>query len=318
MREGRGLNDQSDFSARRLQAGSRFRGPIAKAAGLLILSAFFSTLESALVRWLGESVAIGQIMLVRGGTQVILAFFAALLLSGMGLASLKTTRYGGHAARGLLACVAWWLYYKSFTLLDLALATTISFTIQLFVVLFAWPVLKERVTPRAIGAAFVGFGGVVVATRLWESGPANEGALYGLAAAALGALMILITRSLSLTEKTSTILFYMACLVTLSAIPQVLIDWRPLDAAQWTALLALGLLGTTSTMLLIDAYRLAEASRLAPYPYSRFVFAAIIGSLAFGDSLTLATLAGAALIVLSNLEPFLPGGSGRTKAGGKT
>lgn len=291
-----------------------------KAAGLLVLSSFFSTLESALVRWLGESVTIGQIMLFRGGEQVVLAFLA-VLLSGAGLASLHTKRIGGHAARGLLACVAWWLYYKSFTLLDLALATTISFTIQLFVVLFAWPILREKVSGRSIAAAFLGFAGVLVATRLWEGGQANAGALYGLTAAALGALMILITRSLSLTERTSTILFYMACLVTLSAIPQAMTEWRPIDATQWAALIGLGFLGTMSTMLLIDAYRLAEASRLAPYPYSRFVFAAIIGSVAFGDRLTLATLLGAGLIVLSNLEPFLPGGSSRrqtSKAGEET
>lgn len=277
----------------------------------MVTSSFFSTIEAAIVRSLGEAASIGQILLFRGGEQVVLAFAAAVIFSGQGLAGLATRRIGGHAARGLLACVAWWCYFKSFILLDLPLATTISFTLQIFVVLFAWPVLREKVTGRAVAATLVGFAGVLVATRLWEGGPVNVGVIYGLSAAALGALMILITRSLSLTEKTSTILFYMAVFVTLSAAPQAWADWRPLGLREWAGLATIGFLGTIATMLLINAYRLVEASRLAPYPYSRFIFAAIIGMAVFGDQLTLATLAGAGLIVLSNLEPFLPGGRRR-------
>lgn len=282
------------------------RRSLLRPALLLILSSLFATLESVLVRGLGDSVGIGQILLFRGGEQAVLALLVGAVLNGEGAAMLRTSRLGGHAARGLLACVSWWAYFRTFALLDLPLATTVTFTTQLFVVLFAWPVLRERVSGRSLAATLLGFAGVVVAARLWESGSANLGVFYGLACSAGGALMILITRSLSQTDRTSTILFYMAVVVTITAVPQAAWDWRPLDLWRWIALVSIGLLGTTSTALLIEAYRLAEAPRLAPYPYSRLIFAALLGFLIFDDRLTLATIVGAALIVASNLEPLLP------------
>ena len=47
----------------------------------------------------------------------------------------------------------------------------------------------------------------------------------------------------------------------------------------------------------MEAYRRAEASALAPYVYTRLVFAAALGTWLFGDVIAGSTVAGALLIV---------------------
>jgi drug/metabolite transporter (DMT)-like permease len=120
----------------------------------------------------------------------------------------------------------------------------------------------------------------------------------------MGAVMVLITRSLSFTERTETIMFYMALVVFLSAIPQSLLDWPPLDPELLMWLALMGLSGTLGAWLMVEAYRLAEPSALAPYAYTRLVFAAVLGTWLFGDVIAGSTVAGAMLIVGSNLALF--------------
>jgi drug/metabolite transporter (DMT)-like permease len=52
---------------------------------------------------------------------------------------------------------------------------------------------------------------------------------------------------------------------------------------------------------MVEAYRYAEASTLAPFPYLRLVFSAMTGMLLFGEAVRLETFLGAGLIVASAL-----------------
>ena len=121
--------------------------------------------------------------------------------------------------------------------LPLALATTLSFSSQLFVLLLVWPMLRERVTRPQLVSTLLGFIGVLVAAGIWNPMSLDWNVMYGLTSALLGAVMILITRSLSFTERTGTIMFYMALVVFLTAIPQCLFDWTPLHVRSLALLL---------------------------------------------------------------------------------
>jgi drug/metabolite transporter (DMT)-like permease len=52
---------------------------------------------------------------------------------------------------------------------------------------------------------------------------------------------------------------------------------------------------------MVEAYKRAEASALAPYPYTRLVFSAAAGVLIFGESVAARTFVGAGLIIASSL-----------------
>jgi drug/metabolite transporter (DMT)-like permease len=275
------------------------------AATLLVFSALFATVESVILRMVGDIASQGQVLLFRSGGQVVVALALGGAFTGAGAAMVRTTRLRAHLWRGSLAAISWWCYYMNFKSLDLALATTLTFTSQLFLLVLAAFIAGERITTGRAVATFVGFAGVVVAAGLWNPGTADWRIVYGLTNAFLGAVMILITRSLSQTDRTETIMLYMAGVVLLSSIPQAMVDWRPLTSGHLTILITMGLLGTTSTFLMVEAYRRAETSALAPYPYSRLIFAAALGAWVFGDRIATATVVGALLIIASNLQPLL-------------
>lgn len=272
---------------------------------LLVGASFFGTLETVFIRLIGEQMSLGQILLFRAGAQVVLVSLLAGAFTGNGLSVMRTKRIWGHLSRGCLASVAWWCAFMSFRTLELPLATTLSFSSQLFLLVLAWPMLGERVTPARVAATLLGLSGVLVALEMWKPSGLDWRVSYGLTSAFLGAIMILITRSLTFTERTDTIMFYLAGVVFLSAIPQAIVTWRPMEFRDMAFLAGLSLSGTLATYLFVEAYRRAEASALAPYPYSRFVFAAVLGYFIFSDPIRPATLVGAVMIALSNVLPIV-------------
>jgi drug/metabolite transporter (DMT)-like permease len=275
------------------------------AAPLLITAAFFGTLEATFIRLIGDRLGLGQMLIFRSGAQVLLVCALGGMFTGKGVGMLRTARLRGHIARGSLSAIVWWCTFMNFRSLDMPLATTLSFSSQLFILLLAWPVIGERITAEKAVMAFIGFLGVVVAVELWNPSGLDWRIAYGLTGSCLGALMILITRSLSLTDKTETIMFYMALIVFLSAVPQAALDWRPIDSGLLAELVLLSVFGTMGTFLMVEAYRRAEASALAPFPYTRFIFAVTLGHMVFGDPIKTATIAGAGLIAFSNILPIL-------------
>ncbi len=271
-----------------------------------------------MIRLIGEQMSLGQILMFRAGAQVLLVSMLAGMLTGNGVAVLRTKRIWGHLSRGALASVAWWCGFMSFRLLELPLATTLSFSSQLFLLLLAWPMLGERVTRSRIGATLLGLAGVLVALEMWRPGGIDWRVSYGLTSAFLGAIMTILTRSLTFTERTETIMFYMAGVVFLSAVPQAVVTWVPLRPHTIALMTLLALSGTMATFFFVEAYRRAEASALAPYPYSRFIFAAFFGYIIFADPIRPATIVGAVLIVIGNLLPVLLERRSRSSARGDT
>lgn len=272
---------------------------------MIVASMFMTTLEAVFLRYLANTASQAQVLLFRSGMQLVLvAIIGPLMLGSVG-ALLRTSRIRAHMLRGGLAAVSWWCYFMSFKTLPLALATTLTFSSQLFVLLLVWPLLRERVTRPQLLSTLVGFVGVLIAAGLFTPTTIDWRVAYGLASAFMGAVMILITRSLSFTDKTETILFYMALAVFLSAIPQCFLDWQPLEFRSTALLLTMALAGTLGAWLMVEAYRHAEASSLAPYTYVRLVFAAALGAWLFADTIAPSTVAGALLIVASNVAMAL-------------
>ena len=266
------------------------------APAMVAASSAMMALESLFARLLAGLASQGQILLFRSGMQVLLVLVVCIVTSGgIGMA-VRTQRLRLHLQRGAMAAVSWWCYFMSFKTLTLPLATTLTFSSQLFVLLLVWPMLRERVTLPQLLAAMVGFCGVLVAAGIWNPARLDWNVGYGLASALMGAVMLLMTRSLSFTDRTETILFYMGLAVFVSAIPQCLLDWPELDTRGWIYLHLLALTGTLGAWMMVEAYRHAPPSALAPFNYARLVFAAVLGYLVFGERIAATTLIGATLI----------------------
>lgn len=271
-----------------------------RGALLLMAGAVFFTGEVVAVRYLGGRASDGQIVFARAVVQfAVVALWIALREPAL----VRTRRPALHLLRGLTSLLCWWLYYRSFQALDLALATILTFTTSLFVVLLAGPILGERVGRLRWAMTVLGFAGIAVATGPDVAGAqaAPLGVAAGLGAALAASALIFQNRILARTEPTATIMFYIGLVATLGTLPVMLAAWRPLEAEAALLLALSGGLGTAGMVFTIEAYRVGEVSALAPFPYLRLVFSAAAGMLLFAEMPGVHTLAGAVLIVISAL-----------------
>lgn len=270
---------------------------------LLIGVIALATLETVLLRWLGDQISMGQTLLARAGVQLVVISFIGLGLQRRGRELFRTQRLGGHLGRSVMAAVAWLCYYTSFQVLPLGLATTLTFSSQFFVLLLSRPILRERVSLGSVVGTTVGFAGVLVSTGLWDPQQSDWRIIFGFISSLLGAFMLLMTRSLTFTESTDTILFYMPLVVFFTALPQAWLDWRPLTVQTGGLLLLFGLVGTLASWGHVQAYRHGRPSVLAPWTYLRLGMGVGAGAWFFGDPLTMAMAAGVGLILLGALIP---------------
>lgn len=273
--------------------------PIARAVLLATFSAFLFTLETIVVKAIA-GVPLATIVLARAFGQLAWTF-PALAREGAGL--LRTSQLRLNLLRGALSGVSWYMYFLSFSLLPLALATVLAFTSVLFVTALAGPVLGETVRWRRWTATLIGFGGVAVMLQPWNEAapPIGWPAVAGILSAFIGAAITLTTKMLARSERTGTIMFYIGLVTTLMTLPVALpgLAWP----GWWNLLLLLltGLCGPFAMHVWINALRMADASLLAPVTYVRLVFAAGFGLALFGEVPDIWLGLGAAVIVASTL-----------------
>jgi S-adenosylmethionine uptake transporter len=207
-----------------------------------------------------------------------------------------------HVLRSAVAACMATLFFWGLVRMPMAEAMALSFIAPLIALYLAAVLLNERIRASAVIASLFGIGGddSHAAARFNHGGDLAASG-WGLAAVLLSAVfyawnLILQRQQALLAGPVEVALFQNLCvaLIFLVAAP-----WL----AAWPAPEALGditaaaLLAAISLMLLTWGYARAEAQALVPIEYSGFVWAALFGWLWFGESVTLATLAGTALIV---------------------
>jgi drug/metabolite transporter (DMT)-like permease len=185
----------------------------------------------------------------------------------------------------------------------LATATSIMFTSPILVTALSVPLLKERVgMRRALGVA-AGFLGALVIVRPGVAG-LGIGALFLVIAALLNANYQILTRKVRVHDQPMTSLFYTAAVgaVVTSLIAPLMWEWPTVSG--WTLFALSGLFGCVGHLCLIQAFRRAPASVVAPFSYSSLLWATLSGWFIFGEWPDLWTWIGAALIIASGLYIF--------------
>lgn len=259
--------------------------------------ALYST-HDVLVKILGTTMSVVQIV-----------FFAALLsfplLSILMLrdpqpATLRAQNPGWLALRtfGVVSSAA--LGFYAFTVIPFAQAYAMLFATPLLVTLLSVPVLGERVGLRRGIAVAVGLSGVLIVLR-----PGLEavtlGHLAGLASALCASLVGLSSRKIGHQERLSVLILWplMATVVVMgAALPLVYVPLTLIDLGLITGV---AVLGFGAMLLMILAYRRAEAALVAPMQYSQMLWAVFYGALVFNEWPDAWTLVGAGVIIASGL-----------------
>ncbi len=210
-----------------------------------------------------------------------------------------------HVARSVSAAISILIFFWGLVRVPLAQGIALSFIAPLIGLGLAALFLKEKVTQRAFGGSVLAFAGVLIilaAQPTTARGPeamAGSGAI--LVAAVFYAINLVLSRRQSQTAGPVEVVFFFNFIALgLYGLGAPLMARLP-DLAHVPLILAAACTSIVSIMLLAWAYARAEAQVLMPVEYTAFVWAALLGWWAFGEHVTLATLAGAALIVIGCL-----------------
>lgn len=244
--------------------------------------------------------SVGQLLLLRAGAG--LAVMAPLIWHDRAVLP-SIERPGLQIVRIVIATLEVATFFLATRYLPLADVTTFYLASSLFVTVGAGLFLGETVDrPRLIAVA-IGFVGVIVALQP-SSQSVSWAALIAIAASALFAALMLITRSLRNTPDMVLAAQQFIGTAALGAVlaPAGWITPRPLD---WLWFAMAGIVSAGGLLCVNRSLRLAPASVVVPYQYSMIIFAAVFGYLFFGDVPTPATLVGVAIIIGAGLFIFL-------------
>jgi drug/metabolite transporter (DMT)-like permease len=260
----------------------------------------FIALADAMAKVLGESMASPQVVWLYL-VSVLTALMIYLLLTRQNFRKLAQTKKPRlQIARGLSILGSLTFIFASLQYLPLAEATVINFTGPLFMVALAGPMLGERVGWRRWAAVIVGLAGAMIVVR-----PGSDvfqwAALLPIGSAMFFALFQLLTRKLAGHDGAFTTLFYTQIVAAGGAVLAAPFFWTPVTLYQLGFAFLAGCVGLAAHLCMFNAFRLADASLLAPINYTRIVASVLLGYWIFGNLPDIYTILGGAVIIGSGL-----------------
>jgi len=231
-----------------------------------------------------------------------------LIRSNGGFATLGTSRPIQHIGRNLVHYGAQLGWFFALTLIPLGQVVSIEFTMPIWTAILAASFLGERITIWKVTAIVLGLIGVIVIVRP-ATGEINQGQLIALAAAVGFGISVAMMKSLTRTEKTVAIIFWMLVIQSAAGLLPSLYVWKWPSVTTWGWIVAIAFCGTFSHYCMARAMLHADATVVLPMDFLRVPLTATVGWLIYSERLDLFTVLGAALILtgnLLNLKPSTP------------
>ncbi len=262
--------------------------------GLWIVCTLSMTLAG---RELSRELPVPQIMALRSIMAAIAITPFVLWSRG---AVFRTRKSGLHFIRNLSHFGAQFFWFVAVALIPLAEVVSIEFTMPIWTAILAGIFLGEQLTRLRVAAVVVGFAGILIIVRPRLT-PVGLGQLAALYAAVVFAVSLVMTKSLTRTDESLTIVVYMFALQAVIGLIPALEVWVWPSPEKWPWLLALGIAGTASHFCLAKAIASADATVVIPMDFLRVPVTAVAGWLLYSEGISLYLVAGAALILFGNI-----------------
>jgi len=250
-----------------------------------------------------------------------------VLLVGLSIWKVPLKQTGGKFSlllfRGSIGFIALLAYFYIMAHIPLGEAVTYNKTSPIFVAIFAYIFLNEKLHKSALLAIVVGFVGIVLVAQP-EGGNFDKYDVLGIFSGIGAALAYTSIRELRKYYDTRAIVMSfmgvgtVAPLLLMLATPYVSVseefDWMFAEfvmpqGVEWGYVTAVGIFATMSQLLMTKAYELTKAGIVGTISYSNIVFAVVIGVL-LGDPIpNIWTTLGIILVIMSGLLVALPKGN---------
>jgi S-adenosylmethionine uptake transporter len=267
-----------------------------KGALWFVLSLLVSSSGDVLMKYLGSSVHPYQVVFLR-------FLFATILLTPwlyIKRSSFVTKRISLHFIRGaLLFCgISFWC--MGLNVVKISLATTINFTIPIFVAILAVIFLKEKFNIFRLSATLLGFVGIILAMNP-ASSDFNMISLALLISAFMFASLDVINKKFVTDESTMSMLFYSNVFTTLLSFIPAMYVWVSITWQDLFMFILLGLVANLILYCLLKSFEIVDASSVAPYRYVELIFSASLGYIFFGEIIDSHIVSGAIIIIIATL-----------------
>jgi drug/metabolite transporter (DMT)-like permease len=270
--------------------------PLRAAIAMLIAVAFFALMDAGL-KLLSPHYPSLQLAALRGVSALPLVLVWALL--SVGARGLLRVHWPLHLLRGALGVAMMVGFVYGLRTLPLSTAYAITFVSPLLVTAMAVPFLREKVGPRRWIAIAIGLVGVLVVLR-----PTGEGMLTLAGFAVLGAAVCyaaaaITVRMLAQRDSTQAMVFWFLLILSVGAGALALHDWAPMRAEHWWIVAGIGITGALAQVALTEAFRVGEASLIAPLEYSALLWGVLLDLALWQTLPDGVTWIGAAIIIAS-------------------
>ncbi len=261
-----------------------------------VFSLLVSSGNDIITKYLSANLSVYQVVFLRFmfGTLVLLPF----MLYNKG--SFKTKVIGVQFLRGLLLFGGMLLWCKGLTLVKVSTATVINFTIPIFVLILAALILKETFNIVRFMATVFSLIGIVL-VLMPSSSDFNVLSVLLVVSALMFASLDVINKKFISNEGMLVMLFYSSFFtMLLSAVPAYM-TWIVPSKSDVILFFVLGIGANLILYCLLKAFKIVEASFVAPYRYLEFIFSAVMGYVFFVEVPDKTTFYGAIVIVISTL-----------------
>jgi S-adenosylmethionine uptake transporter len=261
------------------------------------------TLMDAMIKQLSPRYPTLQIAFLRFAFGMVGAV-AYALWTRPGRPTRDATLYNG--LRAALVVLTATTFFYALSLLPLADAIALSFISPVLTALMGALILGERLDWRIAVALVAGLLGMllIVGGKLGSTGLGPEvliGAAAVLLSAVAYALNIIMLRHRATRDPLAQIILFQNAGPTLILLLPALWVWVTPTLVDLGQFAICGTLGVVAHTMLAHAFARIEAAKLAPIAYVTLVWGVLFGFLFFAEVPGLATLSGAALIVIGTL-----------------
>jgi drug/metabolite transporter (DMT)-like permease len=252
------------------------------------------------VRVLSFEIDPRMIVLLRFGFTSFGLIVAVAILSDL-RSKLQFSRPRLHLIRGLCMAISTHLGFYAIANMELVTVTVLFFMVPIFATGLSGFINGEHAGPRRIAAIAASFIGVLLILKPGYQ-PLNLAVFAALLSSVLFAFALVTSRRLAGADGSFSVLFSSVMITTLFTLPLALPVWQiPQSSSGW--MFVAMLVGTGLLRLLADiqAYKLGEASVLAPITYLRLILIGASAYVMFGEVPDRFAVLGTIVIVASAL-----------------
>ena len=204
-----------------------------------------------------------------------------------------------HALRTIFIVSAMTCFFFAIREIPLATAFGGYFIGPVIASVLAVLLLRERMTMKRGVAVCLGFIGALLIVQ--PGIEVQTGSLFALASGTLFACYLVATRMAAQADPPLVTLTFQCVFGALLLTPLAALNWSWISLETVLLIGVMGLISALSHLLIIGAFRFAEASTLSPLAYFELVTATLIGLVIFSEFPGISTWAGIALIAFGGL-----------------